>query len=190
MTSGGSLNPLNANLGGRTGRMRRRCFTPTASSINGLGTSPTSSMRGHAQCNSADFDDPPPSQRRPLDFSRPPVVVRDTPQHFRTNATSEDDYAGWRDSYHFHAASFEHHHDHYTHRHEHCCDAAFRATSLWQGGRHRSWSQREELHESQLPQPTDLQRPNDGELRHHWNPDCFRIHGSGVQLQRGPVLDG
>src|SRR5664280_852930 len=79
MTSGGSLNPLNANLGGRTGRMRRRCFTPTASSINGLGTSPTSSMRGHAQCNSADFDDPPPSQRRPLDFSRPPVVVRDTP---------------------------------------------------------------------------------------------------------------
>jgi hypothetical protein len=33
--------------------MKRRCFTPTASSIDGLGTNPTVSILGRAQCNSA-----------------------------------------------------------------------------------------------------------------------------------------
>src|SRR5665213_571601 len=53
MTSGGNLNPANAELGGWMGRMRRRCFTRTASSINDLGSSPNGSRRDRAQCNSA-----------------------------------------------------------------------------------------------------------------------------------------
>jgi hypothetical protein len=40
MTSGGNLNPANADMGALMGRMRRRCFTPTDSSIDVLGTSP------------------------------------------------------------------------------------------------------------------------------------------------------
>jgi hypothetical protein len=38
---------------GWMGGIRRRCFTSTASSINCLGTSPTASRPGPAQCNSA-----------------------------------------------------------------------------------------------------------------------------------------
>src|SRR5664280_3692385 len=53
MTSGGNLNPANAELGGWMGRMRRRCLTRTASSINDLGSSPNGSRRDRAQCNSA-----------------------------------------------------------------------------------------------------------------------------------------
>src|ERR1035437_7144954 len=40
MTSGGNLNPANADMGAWRGRMRRKSFTPTASSIDVLGTSP------------------------------------------------------------------------------------------------------------------------------------------------------
>jgi hypothetical protein len=45
MTSGGNLKPAQADLGGWMGRMNRRCFIPTASSTNGLGTNPTASRR-------------------------------------------------------------------------------------------------------------------------------------------------
>jgi hypothetical protein len=53
MTSGGNLNPANADLGGWMGRMRRKSFMPTASSMSGLGTSPKATRPGCAQCNSA-----------------------------------------------------------------------------------------------------------------------------------------
>jgi hypothetical protein len=59
MTSGGNLSPANAELGGWMGRMRRRCFTRTASSNNDLGSSPNGSRRDRAQCNSAVTNEKP-----------------------------------------------------------------------------------------------------------------------------------
>src|SRR5664280_1414394 len=49
MTSGGNLKPANAALGDWTGRVRRRCFTRTASSINEGARSPTD--RGEISLN-------------------------------------------------------------------------------------------------------------------------------------------
>jgi hypothetical protein len=53
MTSGGNLNPANADLGGWMGRMSRWYSTATASSIKGQDTSSNAAGRGRAQCNSA-----------------------------------------------------------------------------------------------------------------------------------------
>jgi hypothetical protein len=55
MTSGGNLNPVNADFGGWMGRIRWRCFTSTASSIGGPARAPEASGRGRAQRNSAEL---------------------------------------------------------------------------------------------------------------------------------------
>src|SRR5665213_1070162 len=75
MTSGGNLNPANADLGGWMGRMRRKSFMPTAPSMSGLGTSPKATRPGRAQCNSADYRHP---QRRRGRRREPGPVRRST----------------------------------------------------------------------------------------------------------------
>src|ERR1035441_174213 len=73
MTSGGNLNPANADLGGWMGRMRRGCFTSTALPINGLGPRPAAPSEGA------------------LNATVPEKVIRSCHHDFRCNSPSDED---------------------------------------------------------------------------------------------------
>src|SRR5665213_2687521 len=66
MTSDGNRNPANAETGDWMGRLRGRRFTPTASPVNGPGTSPTD--RGAIALNATvpPVETPLPNRRWPL----------------------------------------------------------------------------------------------------------------------------
>src|SRR5664280_1483485 len=82
MTSGGNLNPANAELGGCMDAVTRRCLTSRASLNHRSGTDPEASGRDRAQCNRAGSARLVPADHHPVHEAlavvvRHRVVLRD-----------------------------------------------------------------------------------------------------------------